>query len=502
MRRALRENAPCALLALAGCATLAWLGLYGFTWSDYEVETQPSLEALVHGHVARFLELAPVYGGSLIERAPFALLPGLWGGGALAVYRAVAVPCLLASAVIAVVLVAGMRAEGRPRLARGLVLGLLVANPISLLALEVGPPGGTAGRRALCLGAILLAAAGRGLAPARAARRPAAGARDREQAVGDRRRRPRSARAARIAAGHLRRRRNRRRGGDRGAAADRGRLHLRPREHHRGRARSGIFQPWQVWWFLGHHGALVHGLFGAAKPGYRIEPGWTSTVSHPLVIFFGVGVSRPCCGCGVVPSASPRRRRCRLRARDGAALRAGHLGHRLLHGPRPVRAHGLGGEHAGRCAARARPPRDGARLAELQLAAPAGSPPTPGGDLPRLVAAARRTAGLAPARRSCRLASRIKARRRESPASALRRRRARAPRSGDDGEALRQRRQHLAAVRRARRRGPRCARRAPRAGRRRARPSRRCRRISGCSGAVRDSRGASWISSPTPWPSP
>ena len=96
MRRALRENAPCALLALAGCATLAWLGLYGFTWSDYEVETQPSLEALVHGHLARFLELAPVYGGSLIERSPFALLPGLWGGGALAVYRAVAVPCLLA----------------------------------------------------------------------------------------------------------------------------------------------------------------------------------------------------------------------------------------------------------------------------------------------------------------------------------------------------------------------------------------------------------------------
>jgi len=83
MRRALRENALCALLALAGCATLAWLGLYGFTWSDYEVETQPSLEALVHAHLDRFLTLAPVYGGSLIERAPFALLPGLWGGGAL-----------------------------------------------------------------------------------------------------------------------------------------------------------------------------------------------------------------------------------------------------------------------------------------------------------------------------------------------------------------------------------------------------------------------------------
>src|SRR5947209_651207 len=75
MRRALRENAPCALLALAGCATLAWLGLYGLAWSDYEVEALPSLEALVHGQITRFLQLAPVYGGSLIERSPFALLP-------------------------------------------------------------------------------------------------------------------------------------------------------------------------------------------------------------------------------------------------------------------------------------------------------------------------------------------------------------------------------------------------------------------------------------------
>lgn len=289
MRRALRENVTCALLALAGCATLAWLGLYGFTWSDYELETQPSLEALVHGHVARFLELAPVYGGSLIERAPFALLPGLWGGGALAVYRAVAVPCLLASAVIAVVLVAAMRTEGKPRLARGLVLGLLVANPISLLALETGHPEELLGA-ALCLGAILLASAGEasrrrallaggllGLAIANkqwaivaagpvllalpASRRVICGA-------------AALAVAAVIQAPLL-------------IAAASTYVHVSTAA---AAPASGVFQPWQVWWFLGHHGALVHGLFGAAKPGYRIEPGWTSTVSHPLVIFFGLGI--------------------------------------------------------------------------------------------------------------------------------------------------------------------------------------------------------------------
>lgn len=37
-------------------------------------------------------------------------------------------------------------------------------------------------------------------------------------------------------------------------------------------AHNAIFQPWQAWWFFGEHGGLVHGLFGAPKPGYRIGP--------------------------------------------------------------------------------------------------------------------------------------------------------------------------------------------------------------------------------------
>jgi hypothetical protein len=51
---------------------------------------------------------------------------------------------------------------------------------------------------------------------------------------------------------------------------------------------STIFQPWQVWWFLGHHGALVHGLFGAPKPGYRTGPAWAGAVSHPLILAVGL----------------------------------------------------------------------------------------------------------------------------------------------------------------------------------------------------------------------
>ena len=53
-------------------------------------------------------------------------------------------------------------------------------------------------------------------------------------------------------------------------------------------AHSAIFQPWQVWWFLGSHGALVHGLFGVLKPGYRTGPAWSSAISHPLIVAVGL----------------------------------------------------------------------------------------------------------------------------------------------------------------------------------------------------------------------
>ena len=102
----------------------------------------------------------PAYGGSLIERAPFALLPGLWGGGALEVYRAVAAPCLLATALLGVWLLARMRSAGGPRLARAVALAVCVANPITLRALELGHPEELLGA-CLCVAAVLLAGAAR-----------------------------------------------------------------------------------------------------------------------------------------------------------------------------------------------------------------------------------------------------------------------------------------------------------------------------------------------------
>jgi hypothetical protein len=281
MKLRVRENALCAFLAGAASATMAWLGLYGFAWNDYETEAKPAFDALTHGHAIEFLRLAPAYGGSLVERAPFALLPGLWGGGALAVYRMVALPCLLAAAVLGVWLVAQMRAAGRPTLWRAVALGICVANPLTLQALEVGHPeellGGT-----LCVAAVLLASCDRPLCAGLALGLAIVNKEWALLAVGPVLLALPSRRALCILSA--------------GAVAA---IVLAPLAlvgssgfvaSTRGAAAppSTIFQPWQVFWFLGHHGPAVHGLFGAIKPGYRTAPAWVGTISHPLIVIVAV----------------------------------------------------------------------------------------------------------------------------------------------------------------------------------------------------------------------
>lgn len=284
MRRAIRENALTAAAAALACAVMGWLALYGFAWNDYDVEARPAVEALLAGHLHAFAALAPAYGGSLLMRAPFALPATLLGGGQLAVFRLLALPCLAASAVLAVWLSARMRAAGRSTLSRAVIVGVCVANPLTLRALELGHPEELLGA-CLCVAAVLLAARGRaglagvllGLAVANKAWAVLA-----VPAVlmalpsGSR---MRCAGIALLAAalplapiallsgsgGALSRA---------GAAAS---------------STSEIFQPWQAFWFLGRHGALVHGSFGEARPGYRVAPAWAGTVSHPLVLASGLG---------------------------------------------------------------------------------------------------------------------------------------------------------------------------------------------------------------------
>lgn len=277
----MRENAVWVALAGAATAAMGWLGLYGLAWSDYEVEAQPAVDALVHGHLGGFFAAAPVYGGSLLERAPFGLAAGLWGGGELAIYRMMALPCLLAALALGLWLVARTRALGAGRLVQGVTLGLCVANPLTLAALELGHPEELMGG-ALCVAAVLLACADRpawaGLALGAAiANKPWA-----LVALGPVMLALPSRRLLCVAVA--------------GALSTAllapfalfGMSAFAAGAHGAAGAGSAIFTPLQVWWFFGHHGHVVRGLFGAIKPGYRTAPAWTGAVSHPLIVILAL----------------------------------------------------------------------------------------------------------------------------------------------------------------------------------------------------------------------
>jgi hypothetical protein len=284
MRRIVRENALCAFAVAAASATVGWLTLYGFGWNDYESEARPAYEALVHGHVLRFLQLAPAYGGSLIERAPFALLPGLWGGGPLAVYRMVALPCLLTACLLGVWLVSRMRRQGSSTLACAVALAVCVANPITVRALELGHPEELLGA-CLCVAAVMLAArstaacdrsllAGVLLGLAVANKDWALLATGPVLLAVSPGRRVRCLASAFLT------------GavvlaplvlvGSGGFVAST-RAVATP-------SAAAIFKPWQLWWFFGHYSPLARGPLDVHEAGYRIGPAWTGTISHPLIL--------------------------------------------------------------------------------------------------------------------------------------------------------------------------------------------------------------------------
>jgi Glycosyltransferase family 87 len=56
------------------------------------------------------------------------------------------------------------------------------------------------------------------------------------------------------------------------------------------RTSGDIFQPWQIWWFLGESGHVVVGTLGE-KPGYRVGPEWLTGVAHPLVVLIPAAIS-------------------------------------------------------------------------------------------------------------------------------------------------------------------------------------------------------------------
>jgi hypothetical protein len=270
-----------SLVALACAAGLGALGLLSPAFTDYEVEAEPALNALRAGDLSAFLSLAPAYGGSLVLRAPFALLPDVWNGGDVALFRSMAVPCLAAGAALGVALWARGRRLGRSSATCWVVLALAAGNPLTLRALEIGHPEELLGA-VLCVAALLAAGTGRPLVAAvvlglAIANKPWA-----LLAV-----------IPLVAVLHTHRMRALTIAGATtavvtlpvllaGGALD---------EATAVASTTGtIFQPWQVWWFLGDTGQVVTGTLGV-KPDYRTSPAWLTGIGHPLVLLIPLAAS-------------------------------------------------------------------------------------------------------------------------------------------------------------------------------------------------------------------
>jgi hypothetical protein len=281
MRARVREQWLPALVAGACGAGLMALGMLSPAFSDFELEAEPSLHALREGDLDGFLTLAPVYGGSFIMRAPFALLPNLWGGGDLALFRSMAVPCLLAGAIFAVFLWRRGRRLGQSDMTCWIALLLVAGNPLTLRGLEIGHPEELFGG-VLCVAAALAAGA----------RRPLLAGMLLGLALANKQ-------WALIAVVPLLAILPDRRPRMLAAAGTTGLLVMLPLllgggavEATKAVAQDGgaIFQPWQIWWFLGEHGETVTGIYGS-YPDHRNVPTWLAGHERQLVAGIVLGSS-------------------------------------------------------------------------------------------------------------------------------------------------------------------------------------------------------------------
>jgi hypothetical protein len=156
-----RTHAIVAVLALAvSIGVLIYTTDAGSTeakLNDFYREALPAYLALTHGHLLSFLRLGPTYVGSLVLRAPFAIIPSIWGGGSRALYFASALPCMIALAGFCTWLAAQPRRRGGVTWASRLSpVVICIVNPLTLIALFGGHPEEILGA-VLCIGAVILA---------------------------------------------------------------------------------------------------------------------------------------------------------------------------------------------------------------------------------------------------------------------------------------------------------------------------------------------------------
>jgi hypothetical protein len=146
------------LAALAASVAIAFSANDSGDWGR---QVYPAVSALAHGDLGRFLDVQPVYGsfGALVQ-APFFALSLALGGGDLLAYQLSVLPSLFALSLLALALGRSMRERGRAPLACVAVSALVLVNPATLAAVELGHPEELL-CAALAVGSVLAAARGR-----------------------------------------------------------------------------------------------------------------------------------------------------------------------------------------------------------------------------------------------------------------------------------------------------------------------------------------------------
>jgi hypothetical protein len=157
----MHRRCPPAILMLVSAAGTLLLALTAAMGTDYAWDALPSLDALVRGDLGAYATTQPQMGQlALLVRWPAVELASLLGAGDLWGYRLGALTCLVALGILAVVIARAGLARGLAPSAGVATVVFLVANPVTVRALQLGHPEEAMGA-ALCVAAVLLARAGR-----------------------------------------------------------------------------------------------------------------------------------------------------------------------------------------------------------------------------------------------------------------------------------------------------------------------------------------------------
>lgn len=275
------ELALWGLLAAGASLAMVWGWTWNVRFNDYGQEAAASFSALLHGHIAAFLQTAPSYGATLLLRAPFALPASLTGGSDLLIYRLGALPCLLAIAALGVWLARDLRRAGGSLLAAAAAVALCAANPITYRVLQIGHPEELLGG-ALCVAAVLLAQRGRVNWAALALGLAIANKQWALLAVGPvlialPAQRWRVLIVAAVVAAVL--------------VAP---IMLSSPSITAGTSRlvvsatGTLFHPWQIFWFFGPRGHWLSAMAPYIPQGFRLPPAWLGGRAHLLIVWLGL----------------------------------------------------------------------------------------------------------------------------------------------------------------------------------------------------------------------